>query len=231
MCGIFCRISRYGHHDVPESMKSLLSRRGPDTIHEHKFEVNGVYVSLVCSVLSMRGPCVVPQPLINSKSGSILCWNGEAWKIGEDLVSENDSQRAFSLLISAASDTLESEKAVLAAFSKIRGPFAYVFYDGTNQRLYFGRDCLGRRSLVRRIPEDGDITVASVSDPNLHNAWVEVEADGLYMLPLRTKSSETSKDAFTVQHVPLSFSNDIPPSPLHFVSIHTPSIWKGLKPC
>jgi hypothetical protein len=229
MCGIFCHISRHGHGHVPESMKTLLSHRGPDSLQEHRVETNGIFLSFAASVLSMRGPSTLPQPLVDPKTGSILCWNGEAWKIDNEPVLGNDTQKVFNLLVSAASDpsgtpgSSRSKQNVLNALSRIHGPFACVFHDAVNQMLYFGRDCLGRRSLLQTASQDGDITIASISDPTTlyDDAWIEVEADGLYLLPLQAESPEPAGKAFVFEHIPLSFLQDAPISALHMVSSPT----------
>jgi len=92
----------------------------------------------------------------------------------------------FKLLLSAER---EGVKGVARAIGSISGPFAFVFYDKPNGRVWFGRDCLGRRSLLRHqasVGRDGHdgILVASVTDGDRQKGWEEVEADGVYYIDL-----------------------------------------------
>jgi asparagine synthetase B (glutamine-hydrolysing) len=210
MCGIFCCISRHGHRQISDQTRTLLSRRGPDSLEEHRVVVEDVYFTFVSSVLSMRGSEVVSQPLIREESGSVLCWNGEAWKIDDEPVTGNDSRRVFDLLLNSASSPDSSVKDIPRAFSRIRGPFASIFYDGRSKRLYFGRDCLGRRSLVQTVCSNGDLIIASVSDPTLADNWIEVEGDGIYFLSLSDFAKESGMKLSIGLH-PLYYLGDSEP--------------------
>lgn len=136
------------------------------------------------TVLALRGGQVTPQPFVDASSGSALCWNGEAWNIGSDPVTGNDGQAVFNLLMKASSSTTlasDSTTAVLEVLRNISGPFAFVFLDRNHDQLYFGRDRLGRRSLVSKYDYDFSILeLCSVSGEK--SSWVEVEADGIYQL-------------------------------------------------
>jgi len=136
------------------------------------------------TVLALRGGQVTPQPFVDASSGSALCWNGEAWKIGQDPVEGNDGQAVFTLLIQATSSKkLPSETtiAILEVLRSISGPFAFVFLDKRHGQLYFGRDRLGRRSLVSKYDFDlGTFELCSISGEK--GFWLEVEADGVYQL-------------------------------------------------
>jgi hypothetical protein len=50
--------------------------------------------------------------------------------------------------------------------------------------LFFGRDILGRRSLLRRLTNYGDLIISSVSDGHHDGGWAEIEADGVYCIDL-----------------------------------------------
>lgn len=72
------------------------------------------------------------------------------------------------------------------AFESIAGPYALVYFDATAGRVWFGRDVLGRRSLLYKRYGKGweaGFMVASVGDGD---GWEEVEADGLRFLDLVT---------------------------------------------
>lgn len=143
------------------------------------------WISAMSTVLALRGDHVTVQPFIDPSSGSVLCWNGEAWKFGSDSIEGNDGQLLLDLLMRASSTqkgVSESTIAVLNILQTASGPFAFVFVDKVHSQIYFGRDRLGRRSLLYKL--DGDLNslqLSSVADAS-SGAWKEVEADAIYRL-------------------------------------------------
>ena len=149
------------------------------------YSVDGIsplIVSVTSTVLALRGDRVVKQPFINPNLRGILCWNGEAWKIGGRAVTGNDGDAVFCQLTEAVAQPSPHD-AILTTFRAIEGPFAFVFLDMVNRRLYYGRDRLGRRSLLISLSE-GSLSLCSIADLGLGTTWYEVEADGLYSSPL-----------------------------------------------
>lgn len=188
MCGIYSSISPRGFQPPGSSLKLLLSNRGPDHIGEAQTEVgNGrktYYLSFTSTVLALRGGHIQVQPFVDSESGSILCWNGEAWKFGSEPIVGNDGHTVFESLVQATSHQLysDSNTAVLRVLRNISGPFAFVFLDKINCQIYFGRDRLGRRSLLYNTESHPEcMEFASTSDPG-SIGWKEVEADAIYQL-------------------------------------------------
>ena len=206
MCGIYCALSvdkAPNQSDVP---KDLLQRRGPDSCREHTVtfrDSHGQLITLflLSTVLSLRGSGIVTQPLIDEESGSAFCWNGEAWSIDEAAVTGNDSLAVFSLLLQASQDTSDPTKvATISAFaqaiSRIRGPYAFVFYDALNQLLYFGRDCLGRRSLVRSRDTSGNLVLSAN----------ESSSDHITRIPYAYTSDKASGSLPTLVSYPLALT-------------------------
>lgn len=147
-----------------------------------------IHATFHSTVLSLRGKRIAQQPLRHSASGSLLCWNGEAWSIGDQVVSGNDSEKVFIelLLVCGGRESPEASlRAVGAVLSSIRGPYAFVYYDASHEMLYYGRDCLGRRSLLRKDTADGSVVLSSVCDNASGESWTEVEADGIYVVKFR----------------------------------------------
>jgi asparagine synthetase B (glutamine-hydrolysing) len=214
MCGIFCSLSRYNYINPDATTKRLLQNRGPDSIGQHQAliaanshqedaTVRPLHATFVSTVLSLRGATVVEQPLRDEGTGSVLCWNGEAWSINGEVIKGNDSVAVFDRLLAAnlcASSTESAAKAVTDLISSIRGPYAFVFYDANNKLLYYGRDCLGRRSLLRKSTSDDTIVLSSVCDNTSGDAWSEVEADGVYIVNLDAACMPQS--SFPPRHVP-----------------------------
>lgn len=82
----------------------------------------------------------------------------------------------------------------------MRGPYAFVFYDAPNKRVYYGRDCLGRRSLLRKDAVDGTIVLSSVCNNASGEAWAEVDADGIHVVDLL--DVDTAYPLFSDKRIP-----------------------------
>ncbi|CAE7175661.1 hypothetical protein PTNB73_02873 [Pyrenophora teres f. teres] len=205
MCGIFFALSRAAHVTPDTNTRALLQNRGPDSTGQHQILIESkgasVYATFLSTVLALRGSRVIEQPLKDEATGSVLCWNGEAWSIAGNAVQGNDSQLVFSKLQEACVDaSASSVRNVVELLSSIRGPYAVVFYDAPNKRVYYGRDCLGRRSLLRKAATDGTIVLSSVCDNASGEAWNEVEADGIYVMDLN--NVDTALPSFPHTHIP-----------------------------
>jgi asparagine synthetase B (glutamine-hydrolysing) len=197
MCGIYASVSKTDRHIPSPELKSLLCNRGPDhagdenlkTIAEDGSEIS---LSFFSTVLALRGGHITKQPL-HDASGSILCWNGEAWQINQETVQGNDGEHILGLLTASVSSISKEDSIhhVLSVLRSISGPFAFVYFDKIHHIVYFGRDCLGRRSLL--INEDAaGIQLSSLAD-STNPAWREVEADGIYMLDISMGCVSLSK--------------------------------------
>ncbi|KAI9670693.1 MAG: hypothetical protein M1831_005913 [Alyxoria varia] len=147
-------------------------------------------------VLALRGSEVVDQPHVDygGHGGNFLCWNGEIWKHNEHPVHGNDTKHIFPHLCDATSSDAErahisTHAAVVQAIRSIKGPFAFVFWDEANSHLYFGRDCLGRRSLLCKSDETS-LQISSVSDGS--EGWFELDANQVYVCELSPRYSEVA---------------------------------------
>lgn len=180
------------------STELLLRHRGPDATGQHRVAIEldsacavqeasptRVHATFLSTVLALRGKEIVQQPLKDATTDSVLCWNGEAWSISGQAINGNDSQLVFARLLEAcAGQSTASTCNVVELVSAVRGPYAFVFYDAPNKRVYYGRDCLGRRSLLRKDAADGTIVLSSVCDNVSGEAWAEVDADGIHVVDL-----------------------------------------------
>ncbi|KAJ6108257.1 hypothetical protein N7523_009580 [Penicillium sp. IBT 18751x] len=223
MCGIFFSLSTRATQPNQET-KDLLEKRGPDSTQTHTVcrEVKTQdavsqplhHLTFISTVLSLRGDHVYSQPLIDSSTQSVLCWNGEAWKIGGEPVSGNDTERVFSLFLRAVeSDGHDTPQRFAESVATISGPFAFVFYDAVNARLFFSRDCLGRRSLLQGYEEDGSLKICSVCDGSSSTVFDEVGFAGIYMINLDAdrETITSPKDQYKIETLPWS-SDPIPPA-------------------
>ena len=166
----------------------LLRRRGPDTTSEHTILGTGFAVRLVGSVLSLRGEQVVAQPLLDAK-GNALLWNGEIFG-GQPSVptGSSDTQCLLAALTAAPAWSIPD------VMRQVQGPWAFAFWHAESRTLWYGRDPLGRRSLLRAGHREGEhaadgglllrlSSVAPLADsPPSDGAvgtWDELPADGM----------------------------------------------------
>ena len=178
-------ISASQSREIATNLRRCLCNRGPDHITTHETRLAdgapATHLAFTSSVLALRGDHIARQPFVDPETGSVFCWNGEAWKIRHHDVSGNDGEAVAALLNEAVKRDLEErEAAILRVLRSIDGPFAFVFFDKPSGKVYYGRDRLGRRSLVIR--EGGQCVVLSSITDAADPHWREVEADGIYVL-------------------------------------------------
>lgn len=186
MCGIYASVSTAGYQRPDSSLETHLHSRGPDSSGIEEREICGkdgksYYFHFFSTVLALRGDCITPQPLTDTSSRSVLCWNGEAWQIDQMGIEGNDGGVIFQKLLQASrgSSKIASVPRVLGVIRAIHGPFAFIYLDKEHDLLYFSRDCLGRRSLVYSVGSATDIIQFSSIAVSKSK---EVESDGIYML-------------------------------------------------
>ncbi|RLM00494.1 hypothetical protein CFD26_108415 [Aspergillus turcosus] len=199
MCGIYFSLSTNGSVLPNEETCNLLRNRGPDSYQVHTIQRElslshtgqtrvTVTLTFISTVLSLRGDHVYAQPLVDPSTQSVLCWNGEAWKIAGEPIQDNDTESIFQSFLRAthsSSDAVDHEdpvQRIAGVISNITGPFSFVFYDAVNSRLYFSRDCLGRRSLLQGLDEAGNLRICSVCDSSSSSHFEEVDTNGVHFI-------------------------------------------------
>lgn len=198
MCGIHAAISKTAPPLISPYLKSCLGNRGPDhtgqlvTRLSDAQDANPTFITLTSTVLALRGDHVTEQPLVHPQTESALCWNGEAWKVGGRPLQGNDSQAILNLLSETSVSAAGNVEAILDVLLSIQGPFAFVYFDKPARRLYYGRDRLGRRSLlIRPSPDNLSLVLSSIADTS-DPGWVEVDAHGIYVLDLASDMARPS---------------------------------------
>lgn len=146
----------------------------------------------------MRGDQVTPQPLV-AENGDVLLWNGEVFdglevcpgpaetlnvrltspvQVGEH---DNDGRKLLERIERLGPDRF------LEAIGPVEGPYAFVYLAASTRTLYYGRDPLGRRSLLRRI-DDGAFVFALISNAPSGTVepeeWAEVDCAAIHSLRL-----------------------------------------------
>ena len=214
MCGFSFSCSLQDDLTQDPEFLDLISKRGPDDLgmvqrsvsltedgHCGKQAELPFYFSLVASVLSLRGGTLIPQPLHDKQSGSLFVWNGEAWKIENQRISDNDTVAVFhTLLASCASKAsicqskFEREQVVAEAVRDVlqatMGPYSFLFFHAPTGLVFFGRDVLGRRSLLASQGNADKFHISSVSAGPVSAPWYEVETGGIFVLNVVQRSPE-----------------------------------------
>ncbi|CAO3607842.1 unnamed protein product [Mucor fragilis] len=208
MCGILFSLAtpdRPVDQNEWDILKELNTRRGPDAQNLHQAQScncskgsNNLDLQFYSTVLHLRGLDVVPQPRCDATTGNTLCWNGEIFGGIDVAFGENDTQILMDTLEKATTET-----EILSALQSIEGPFAFVYYRASFNKVYFGRDCLGRRSLLWLRSETGAFMLSSVGKAKTHqddtDDWEEVPANGFYCIDLNVESITTDNEDNTEQ--------------------------------
>ncbi|GAA5843113.1 hypothetical protein JCM9279_001866 [Rhodotorula babjevae] len=139
------------------------------------------HLDFYASVLHMRGDNLTTQPLV--RDGDVFLWNGEVFDGLEVSPHENDGQKLF--------DQIQhyGPSRFFAAIRDVEGPYAFVFYQASTERIYFARDPLGRRSLLFHLPTPDSpafllASTAPVGDSPPQD-WTEVATDAVHCIDLR----------------------------------------------
>ncbi|KAG0356805.1 hypothetical protein BGZ54_000599, partial [Gamsiella multidivaricata] len=218
MCGILFSVcgqtarsqSQSAYERTWSTLQQLNARRGPSAQDTYSLSIAqnealgenvDAELTFYGAVLHLRGDVVTRQPHVSSAE-NILLWNGEVFDgIAVDH-HENDGQVLMDQLetISSQSSGKTHAGLFLELMARIEGPYAFVYFHAASRTLYFGRDCLGRRSLLwhKEGTEEGSIKhpfiLTSVGYSALHKdllALDEVPADGIYSLSLKTESQHS----------------------------------------
>lgn len=192
MCGIFVSIIKRNDDNVScykSNILELIKRRGPDYESSHIVQNEHFIIQFTSSVLFIRGEEVSIQPVILS-DGSVLMFNGEIFQFSSDSLGDDFSFDDQKQLTSIESDTdllaalIEKEKSIFPQIlSYIKGPYAIIFFDNFTNRLWFGRDVVGRRSLCKFTSSGNNhMIISSIAASS--NQWEEVSTEGIHCIDL-----------------------------------------------
>lgn len=219
MCGICCVVSLSPRSCVlADRVRTNLISRGPD--HSQDVTRTVMKPDFKClfsaHVLHMKGS-LTPQPLQDS-AGNLLLWNGEIFGGLEVGPEENDT-----IVILQHLSVQEDSTGICRVFSRVRGPWAFVYYEVAKHCIWFGRDYFGRRSLLwHSDPEEVILTLTSVAScpsTSEQSQWHEVPAAGIYRLDLNDCAQSKG---LIIEVFPWVNSEDHP-------SVHTPDYtWEDL---
>lgn len=187
-------------HGITDNDRDFIAARGPDSVKEFSLTLGKVDIFGVSSVLHMRGPQTVPQPLESSRF--ILQWNGEIFDFSSDYagidgenndvsLDGNDTELLFEHISALEADDEDLSPRLGALLDKIQGPWAIVLLDKLHKRVYFGRDCFGRRSLLYRVNDgvNGDGFHLLIASSSAQSDMIECKAGLLYRINFNNTDS------------------------------------------
>lgn len=144
-----------------------ISNRGPNYLNYTEFEHSGFTFQSFLAILSLRQP-FTKQPII--KDQFVLQFNGELYN--EECLNKNDTQ----YIIDKLHENLQSKSrnmAILETLKYLDGEFAIILVDLVDNKIYFGRDSVGKRSLCYELT-DNDLIISSVSTVGFVNCKNEI---------------------------------------------------------
>ena len=179
-------------HNYAPLITSALQPRGPDaqgsTIVNLPAATNPTSTSsstysflLAATVLHLRGPTPTAQPFTSPASvpAPLLCFNGEIYHGLPSLTPHSNDTAALYELLSVNPHT-----SPLLPLSTLDAEYAFTYYQPATATLWFGKDVMGRRSLLAAMGEEGGLCVASVVldcvDEWAEQDWTEVPISGIF---------------------------------------------------
>ncbi|CAG8542496.1 9938_t:CDS:2 [Rhizophagus irregularis] len=235
MCGILFRLQLKKsftndsfHKELWNQLMILNNQRGPDSqgelfksIQSQSSSLYTVYLTFFGAVLHLRGPSIVKQPLTDNDEEDVLLWNGEIFNGVEIPPGENDTKYLFAALKMSHNieNDNEEKNRILHILQSIEGPYAIIYWQSSKRRLWFGRDCLGRRSLLWNLHSEEDNFILTsvgckISQMSKSPYFAEVSANGIFYLDLDKMLSSTSWEPFNnFLTLPFGKVNDTLPNP------------------
>lgn len=193
---------------VQRTLTSVMAR-GPDYSRYLAFTNENTHFLLLSSVLSLRQP-FTEQPVTHD--GLIFQYNGELYN--RKCIEGNDTQFILdrisqSVMEMAANLAAKREEAILAALTGLEGEYAFVLTDIVSRKTYFGKDFVGKRSLLYNLT--GDSLLVSSVLPNYNSDLLECEGGIVYQVNHESYEFTThalSKEPFHLKELNLSLSNE-----------------------
>ncbi|KAL2484702.1 Asparagine synthase family protein [Abeliophyllum distichum] len=141
-------------------------------------------LQFIGATLQLRGVNPVVQPLVDA-SGNVLIYNGEIFG-GIHLNSDSNDTEILMQSMEQCCSCISHQSnrsscpsgarinSIPELLSRIKGPWALVYWQDSSKTLWFGRDAFGRRSLLVHwpTPDDSRLLLSSVSpSPSSHQSY------------------------------------------------------------
>ncbi|CAF0869194.1 unnamed protein product [Adineta ricciae] len=195
MCGIcFCL---HTQPNVAPIDYTPLNARGPDFQKQYGpiALTPDLYVTFAVSVLSIRG-FKQEQPFVDD-DGNILIYNGEIYEAPFQIKeSDNDGVLLFEHFKQCSTDM-----DICQLISQLEGCFAFIYYQKQTNCLYYGRDRLGRRSLMYSMIDDNQSNLKMILTSVRLQQFSYTELDSSILHKLSVKSTNSTFQIDTISYV------------------------------
>ena len=186
MCGIALGVWHHEDtqpHDAWASVINQIQRRGRDACDSVAGTQNGTRWELHASVLCLRGKELTPQPITSQDGHLHLAWNGQIFSSEheDDPLLDMEKNDGAIIMTRLEEHADQIPDVLVSTLSAVDGPYAFVLVDTRNACIYYGRDPLGRRSLLHTTTQ-GAWHLASVSGAAWKAHWKEVDCDALWQV-------------------------------------------------
>jgi asparagine synthetase B (glutamine-hydrolysing) len=181
-------------------LEKVLRRRGPDSLQSTVVHPN---VTMVGAVLHLRGTTITPQPVLD-ESGNWLLWNGEIYSCGNQSdttymcqLFHNTSKSIYNNSNQHATCNPDEKKFSFATLliqhlQSVQGPYSFAWWQEKTSTLWYGRDPLGRRSLLlskQNVRQTSIVrwTLSSTGFANSH--WEAISTNGIHCIQLHPENN------------------------------------------
>ncbi|KGQ95842.1 hypothetical protein MEU_02243 [Candida albicans P37005] len=155
-----------GEDDLDQLIYNI-SNRGPDYLNFSQFNTttnNGdeFHFQTFSAILSLRQP-FTRQPIF--KDQFVLQFNGELYN--QECLQINDTQFIIDKLHEHLQVNDNRNNAILSTLKSLNGEFAIILIDLLENKIYFGRDSIGKRSLCYKLSggvKNKQLIISSVSN-------------------------------------------------------------------
>lgn len=179
-----------------DTLISSIAGRGPDYLQYLSYPLtDGYHIQQFSAILSLRQP-FVKQPIHVRDIDIVIQFNGELYN--KECIDSNDTKFITERVLSNINNGKSRHNSILQTISELEGEFAYVILDKSSNLVYFGRDFIGKRSLVYKLlkNEEGKISefiTSSIAIPTItgESEYIECKSEEINILNIKSGSIET----------------------------------------
>uniref|UniRef100_A0A7S2SRY2 Glutamine amidotransferase type-2 domain-containing protein n=1 Tax=Mucochytrium quahogii TaxID=96639 RepID=A0A7S2SRY2_9STRA len=188
MCGI-CMVVVHDALDKEDAVCNLshvlgasksIENRGPDSFREKCVPVGRNRVIASCAVLDLRGQGGPVEQPVEDSDKNMLLFNGEIYR-GPEWFADRAEGASDTMYLLEYLHKYKTADEIVNALSLLQGPWSLIYWQQSTGKLYFGRDPLGRRSLLIKNTKEM-LVLASVAPHGETgiDQWSEVVPSGIY---------------------------------------------------
>ncbi|XP_018579663.1 asparagine synthetase domain-containing protein CG17486 [Anoplophora glabripennis] len=182
MCGIICiclnsESNQKNLENIFGIFKESINKRGPDWFGTNTYYSKNYHLLFAASVLWLQGKYMAKQPLQDDRY--VIIYNGDIFGglSSELTLEEGDTKVLFRLMHNTSN--------IATTLAQLQGPYSFIYFDKIEEKLYFGRDIYGRRSLLVGKHNEA-IILTSVAKRAREYDFIELPSIGTFSLDMKT---------------------------------------------